>query len=290
MDSPIPSPRAVRRLRVSPVAGFLLATAVTLFHPTSLEAAEEDVTRAIMKPEGGTEPAIFYKADASTNSGIGEMRWAAVAGSKLSRKVADPWGNAEGAFALPEGAQSGAAISGATQTDLLAGPGGAVIFFFKAPDGTVENAMLLSRGPWEKDKPVFDLRATGGAASRVKLYSGAGGGSPMQADLGRAEPSGWNFVGFTWNQTADGYQLKSFVSPLAEGAALEEKEILIPAVGASGIPISLAGRFSQSTGGAVDRLLLLDQGAFTHFAIYQDTLPDAAIRAVFDAALKGLAH
>jgi hypothetical protein len=254
-----------------------------------VQAAAEDVSSAILKPAGGPEPAIFYKADAGTNAGIGDMGWVAVSGSKLSRKGKDPWGNPEGAFGLPEDAKSGTAISGATQSNLLAGPGGAVVIFFKGSDSAGAVSGILSRGPWQTEKPVFDLRSTGGAASRVKLYSGNGSVSPTLVDLGYLEPGGWNFIAFTWTATEGGYLLKSYVAPLANGATLEEKQSNIPAVGATGMQINLAGRYAPSPTYPVDQLLL-NQGLFTHVAIYQDSLPDTAIRAIFEASLKGLAH
>ena len=242
---------------------------------------EARVAALIAGPSGGGgAPLLWFRKDPQTNSAPGGAALTVRRPDDLSARAPDPWGNPDSAFGPSAENPVGAAIAGSRSSDALCSDEGTVVMFLKAPEERLGNAIILTRGGYQF---AFDLRICGAMLTAIGV-TGDPSSAPKNFKFSAVGPGNWHLIALRWKKKGEDYALSWSLGQLADGAACEEGEITLRAVGCQSKELELAGRIVKPESSALE----LKGGFLNNFAVYDTRLSDAALAAIYAAAKQGL--
>jgi hypothetical protein len=254
--------------------------------PALATADDAQVAKLIESPAPGIQsPVVWFRSDPGVNSGTGSPSLLATSGGTLGDRTANPWGQADAAFGPSGEPLTGAAVAGSKEANLLSSENGTVLLFLKAPETPDEESIIFEQGAWSQETQCFDLRIRKGKSLEI-LVGAPGMESPPQGfPLSDIEAGQWYFLALSWQKETDDYAVKWWVGELAAGATPMQGDLRLPAMGAPGSALKIAGRARGETFGAP---VVLAGGYLNNFAVYDSRLGDDQISAIYSAALEGL--
>jgi len=262
-----PIPKTMKTYPVPPcIRGSALLVALFLM-AASATASITVLNNLIENPsDSGAGPAIWYSTSGGVNSGSAAS---SLITFTLDKAATDFFGTANAAFAVRDGAASGAGISGSGTTGYATGTVGTVVMTFQTPS-TLVNSSLFSRGQFASP-PNFELFLLGGTSQlRITLAN------QQNTILGTVAADTWYYLAITWDLNLASNQVSWRLGAMGDApAGLSSGTITAAEVGNSSQSIFIAGR--PGTAGSNYT------GAFQNIAIYDRTLSAGAIEDQFSA-------
>jgi hypothetical protein len=222
--------------------------------------------------DGGAGPAIWLSTSGTNNTGSdspGTAGSGGLATFTLDKSATDFFGTAGSAYALRDGATSGAGITGSGTTGYATGTNGTLVMTFQTPASLV-NASLFGRGQ-STSSPNFELFLLGGTSQlRLTLDSGS------NTILGTIAADTWYYLAVAWDTGLASNQVSWSLGAMGDApSGLSSGNISSTAVGNPAQSIFIAGRPGTNASNYA--------GAFQNIAIYDRTLSAGAIDDQFSA-------